>query len=252
MAWRAARSLLVLHRQLQAGAPRARPPATGADEWGLVGDAAHDPTSDHTPHNFAGWGSQIVTAADFPNRPDLGLDAHQVLDDIRRSKDPRAKYGISNGEIFSNHAVEEHGRSYDPWDWRPYLKSNGTYPADRHFTHGHLSTVGDIRADGEQPWHTIGATMELPRTATKVSSGRNRTDVDALSDLERMRLYFAGEMTLAEAGFGGDSPLAKLTNAVLNPVPALTVTREQLVDALGAIAPQIGSAMVDALYKRLS
>lgn len=152
MAWRAARSLLTLHRQLKA-ASRAAPPATGADEWGLIGDALHDPTSDHAPHDFPGWGDDIVTAADFPNRPDLGLDAHQVLDDIRRSHDPRAKYGISNGQIFSNHDVWQDGVFYPAWSWRPYKGS------DKHFTHGHLSVVGDARADGEQPWATIGGTM---------------------------------------------------------------------------------------------
>ncbi|WP_432829141.1 hypothetical protein [Dactylosporangium sp. CA-092794] len=149
MAWRAARSLLVLQQQLKAGAPRAAPPATGADEWGLIGDAAHDPTSDHTPHDFPGWGNDIVTAADFPNRPDLGLDAHKVLDDIRRSHDARVKYGISNGQMFSSYAV----KGFDPWTWRPYNPKNG----DKHFTHGHLSVVGDSRADGTQPWATIGA-----------------------------------------------------------------------------------------------
>lgn len=148
MAWRAARSLLVLHQQLQAGAPRAKPPATAADAWGLVGDAKHDPTSDHSPKNYPGWGAQIVTAADFPNRPDLGLDAHQVLDDIRRSRDARVKYGISNGQMFSSYRVS----GYDAWTWRPYSPKNG----DRHFTHGHLSVVGDARADGTQPWATIG------------------------------------------------------------------------------------------------
>jgi hypothetical protein len=152
MAWRAAQSLLVLHQQLQAGAPRAKPPATSEDEWGLLGDSAHDPSSDHTPHDFPGWGNDIVTAADFPNRPDLGLDAHQVLDDIRRAQDERAKYGISNGQIFSNHEVTEGGRTYPAWTWRPYNPKNG----DRHFTHGHLSVVGDSRADGTQPWPTIG------------------------------------------------------------------------------------------------
>ncbi|WP_433067472.1 hypothetical protein [Dactylosporangium sp. CS-033363] len=143
----------MLQQQLQAGAPRARPPGTGADEWGLIGDAAHDPTSDHTPHDFSGLGKAVVTAADFPNRPDLGLDAHLVLDDIRRARDPRAKYGISNGEIFSNHAVTEGGKTYPAWTWRPYRPKNG----DRHFTHGHLSVVGDARADGTQAWPTIGA-----------------------------------------------------------------------------------------------
>lgn len=160
MAWRPARSLPVLHEQLKAGS-RARPPATGVDEWGLLGDAAHDPTSDHAPKDFPGWGNDIVTAADFPNRPDLGLDAHRALDDIRRSRDPRVKYGISNGQIFSNHAVTEHGHSYGAWEWRPYLNSSGRPPLDGHYTHGHVSVVGDARADGTQPWQTIGAPSAL-------------------------------------------------------------------------------------------
>lgn len=157
MTWRAAASLLVLHAQLKAGAPRAAPPATRVDEWGLVGDLAHTSASDHTPHDFAGWGTAIVTAADFPNRPDLGLDAHQVLDDIRRSRDPRAKYGISNGQIFSNHPADEHGHHYDAWQWRPYLNADGSKPSDGHYTHGHLSVVGAAVSDGTQPWQTIGA-----------------------------------------------------------------------------------------------
>ncbi len=155
MTWRAANSLLVLHAQLKRGS-RAAPPATGAAEWGLIGDALHDPSSDHTPHDFPGWGNDIVTAADFPNRPDLGLDAHKVLDDIRHARDVRAKYGISNGQIFSNHTVSQGGVSYDAWTWRPYGGS------DQHRTHGHLSVVGDARADGTQPWPTIGGkTMEV-------------------------------------------------------------------------------------------
>ncbi|WP_433049152.1 hypothetical protein [Dactylosporangium sp. CS-033363] len=72
-----------------------------------------------------------------------------MLDDIRRSRDARVKYGISNGQIFSSYAVS----GYPAWAWRPYNPKNG----DRHFTHGHLSVVGDSRADGTQPWQTIGA-----------------------------------------------------------------------------------------------
>jgi len=155
VAWRAARSLLKLQRQLQKAAPKAAPRKAGtpgqvgADEWGLIGDPAHT-TGDHLAKNFPGWGNQIVTAGDFPNRPDLGLDAHQVLDDIRRSRDARVKYGISNGQIYSSYAVS----GYGAWTWRPYNPKNG----DKHFTHGHLSVVGDARADGEQDWQTIGRT----------------------------------------------------------------------------------------------
>ena len=156
MAWRVAKSILTLHEQLKRGAPRAAPPATSPDSWGTLGDVLHDTTSDHVPHNYPGWGNQIVTAGDFPNVPGLGLDAHQVLDDIRRSRDGRAKYGISNDQIFSNHAVTQDGTLYPAWTWRPYLPHDPT--RDRHYEHGHLSVVGDSRADGTQPWQTIGAT----------------------------------------------------------------------------------------------
>lgn len=161
MAWRTARSLLVLHAQLKAGS-RAAPPATEPNAWGTIGDAVHDPTSDHSPHNFPGWGSQIVTAADFPNRPDFGLDAHQVLDDIRRSRDGRVKYGISNGQMFSSYASS----GYGAWTWRPYNPRNG----DRHFTHGHLSVQGDARSDGSQPWATIGRAAAAPAAPTPTST----------------------------------------------------------------------------------
>jgi hypothetical protein len=143
MTWRAARSLPVLHAQLKAGT-RAAPPATPAGAWGLVGDTSHTSTSDHSPKDFPGWGDGIVTAADFPDRPDLGLDARQVLDTIRRWRDSRVKYGISHGQMFSSYPTS----SYPAWTWRPYNGSDG------HWTHGHLSVVGDARADGEQPWAT--------------------------------------------------------------------------------------------------
>lgn len=155
MAWRTARSITTLHTQLARGAPRSVPPATSPDAWGTIGDVRHDTTSDHVPHNFPGWGSQIVTAGDFPNAPALGLDAWKVLDDIRRSRDDRAKYGISNDQIFSNHPVTQDGKTYPAWTWRPYLPhDNGR---DRHYDHGHLSVVGDARADDTRPWKTIGA-----------------------------------------------------------------------------------------------
>jgi hypothetical protein len=145
MTWRVARSVLALHAQLRA-ATRAAPPATSAAEWGTIGDTSHTSTSDHSPHDFPGWGNEIVTAGDFPDRPDLGLDARQVLDNIRRSRDPRVKYGISHGQMFSSYPTS----SFPAWTWRPYSGSDG------HWTHGHLSVVGDARADGTQPWQTIG------------------------------------------------------------------------------------------------
>jgi len=155
MTWRAARSLLQLQRQLKAGAPRAAPPATPADAWGLVGDTAHSSTSDHTPHDFPGWGTQIVTAADFPHAPALGLDSRQVCEDIRRSRDPRVKYMISQDQICSSYPTSTRAA----WTWGPYNPNDPN--RDRHDTHAHLSVVGDARADGEAPWRTIGAVAPI-------------------------------------------------------------------------------------------
>lgn len=232
MTWRAARSLLVLHRQLQAGAPRAKPPGTGADEWGLIGDAEHDPSSDHSPHDFSGWGSQIVTAGDFPNRPDLGLDAHAVLDDIRRARDPRAKYGISNGQIWSNHSVD----GYAAWTWRPYSGSS-----DKHFTHGHLSVVGDSRADGEQPWPTIGAD-DMEQTDKLIAPWNDGTVGNALAVVmeERKGLW----VDVNGTGYGAPKPNSAL-GLILGKLDALlgrpTVDVAALAAALqGPLAEALG------------
>lgn len=142
MAWRPAKSLVVLVGQLKPLAPTA--PAVA---WGYIGDANHTSTSDHSPKDFPGWGSDIVTATDFPNG--YGLDARTVLDAIRQSRDPRVKYGISNGQMFSSYVSST---GVPAWTWRTYTGADG------HFGHGHLSVVGDKRADGEQPWQ-IGGTV---------------------------------------------------------------------------------------------
>lgn len=247
MAWRAAKSLLTLHAQLKAGS-RAAPPATGAAEWGLIGDVAHDSTSDHAPHDFPGWGSQIVTAADFPNRPDLGLNAAAVLDAIRQSRDSRVKYGISNGHIFSNRPVG----NYAAWAWRPYSGS------DQHETHGHLSVVGDARADDTRPWQTIGASGlgeademalsdTLPGTKSPDHPSTDRTPTEGLADLVTLRLVLIGQKSLKEAGYPDSSPLAQIIAvAKAGPAPTAEVP-EAVLDAaldraLGRFLARLGDA----------
>ncbi len=139
-------------------------PKAAATSWGLKGDDKHESTSDHTPHDFAGWGSDIVTAADFPKAGDL--DPRAVLDAIRLSRDDRAKYGISNGEMFSSYPA--HG--FAAWTWRPYSGADG------HFTHGHLSVVGDKRADNERPWAIVPVGNKYPGRVLKVADPNLRGD----------------------------------------------------------------------------
>ncbi|RPJ37799.1 MAG: hypothetical protein EHM35_06010, partial [Planctomycetaceae bacterium] len=89
MAWRAAKSLTEFHKGLKKAYPRSVPPATDVNSWGIIGDLDHNNTSDHSPHNFPGWGNDIVTAADWPHAPNLGLDAGKVAEFLRLSHDAR-------------------------------------------------------------------------------------------------------------------------------------------------------------------
>lgn len=242
MSWRAASSLLTLQQQLKGQAPRARPRPEGEvdpNAWGLIGDAAHEPDSDHTPHNFPGLGAQVVTAADFPNRPDLGLDAHRVLDNIRLSHDPRVKYGISNGQMFSSYAA--HG--YAAWVWRPY---DGD---DKHRDHGHLSVVGDARADGTQPWATGGSGMagEFADQALKTLDGSNALGVvytrlsggDSNEVLPYSLRKLAGQLTAvgsqASSNGGGISQILSKLNAIEARLDALENVQQQ-PSVLGDVA----------------
>ena len=145
--WRPAACLPVFHRQLAAEHPAARPPATDPDSWGLKGDGAHDSTSDHAPHDFPEWGRNIVTAADVPHAPKLGLDLGPIMESLRLSHDDRIKYVIFDGRIFSSYAIG----SRRAWEWGPYGGK------DQHRDHGHLSVVGDRRSDNTRPWQTGGA-----------------------------------------------------------------------------------------------
>lgn len=152
MAWRPARSLTVLRDQIQAAYWWAAPPATPVTSWGMYGDAEHDPESDHVPHDFPGWGEDIVTALDFPHRTDLQLDAFVIVEAIRLSKDPRVKYVIFNKRQYSSYWRN----GIPPYTWRPY---SGTNP---HTDHAHVSVVGDSRADGVQLWQIGEPPMLTP------------------------------------------------------------------------------------------
>lgn len=134
--WRVAESIKTLQRQLRPLAP-----AAPAVAFGTIADSVHAETSQHYPKIYPGLGSTpVVCAGDFPKAGSLNPRA--VLDAIRLSRDPRVLYGISQGQQFSSYPA--HG--YPPYTWRPYSGSDG------HFDHGHLSVVGDKRADDPRLW----------------------------------------------------------------------------------------------------
>lgn len=133
MAWRLAKSLERLRREINAMAPN-----RNKSHDGTIGDAAHaSRKSDHNPWVDDG----VVTAIDITHDPQNGVDCNKIVKALKDSKDPRQKYIIWNSQIWNP--------SVSP-DWRPYGGSN---PHTQHF---HLSVVPQRALyDSEKDWTAI-------------------------------------------------------------------------------------------------
>ncbi len=143
--WRLARSLTKLREEVNAAYP-GRP--TNSD--GTIGDAAHSSRkSDHNP-NSAG----IVCALDLTEWVQNGIEMNDVLAEIlRASRDPRIKYVISDGRMFSSYSTS-HRRA---WEWGPYNGFN------KHTKHVHVSVLGHY-ADTITPWNIKTEEYQMPPT----------------------------------------------------------------------------------------
>lgn len=149
MAWRVAKSLEVLLKQVNK-----KWPGRSKASDGSVGDTKHSARkSDHNP-TAAG----IVCARDFTHDPKHGLDARELAEALLASKDPRIKYVISNGEIASGT-----GANHPAWKWRPYSGVNA------HRKHVHIS----VKADKALYDSTVAWKLDVKTKATKKpASGR--------------------------------------------------------------------------------
>jgi hypothetical protein len=130
---RVAHSLEILRQEINLAYP-GRP--TGSD--GALGDTAHaNRVSDHNP-NYLG----IVCARDFTEWVTNGVEMNDVLAEfLRKSRDSRIKYVISDGKMFSSYPIRGY---YNAWMWRPY---NGV---NKHTKHVHVSVHGNY--DDRRPW----------------------------------------------------------------------------------------------------
>jgi lysozyme family protein len=139
---RVAKSLKTLRRQVDAAAP-----GRSIRSDGTKGDGAHaNRKSDHNPWVFDGTFG-VVTAIDITHdKPHL--DSERLAETLRRSRDQRIKYIISNRKIASASAKG----SVPAWTWRAYTGSN---PHDKHC---HLSVSSEkARYDSEADWPIAGA-----------------------------------------------------------------------------------------------
>ena len=167
--WRVARSLESLRAQVNAAHP-ARSKASD----GTIGDTAHAATvSDHNPD--AGG---VVRALDLTHDPAHGVDAGDLAEQLRLSRDPRLKYVIADRRIFAGNAGPQ------PWVWRAYA---GTDP---HTSHVHVSVLPGTPGD------TTGA-FNLTRSPSKITPTPGKAfDMATLDDLKRaLREVLAEEET---------------------------------------------------------
>lgn len=131
--WVLAAPLVSLYLQLNATAPRR---STVSD--GSIGDAAHSSrASDHNPVRG------VVRALDITDDPAGGMDALWLREALRASEDPRIRYVISEGQMFSAYPTAKH----PAWTWRPYNGVNG------HFQHVHISVVEAPIGDRSGMWN---------------------------------------------------------------------------------------------------
>lgn len=132
--WSLARSLVALRAEYD----RAWPGRDTTSD-GTIGDDAHaGRTSDHNPD--AGG---VVRALDLDGDVPGGIDgAADLAEHLRDRRDPRVKYVIHAGRMFSAY---DHAQG-PAWTWRPYTGPNP------HTGHVHVSVVADRRAQDDAPW----------------------------------------------------------------------------------------------------
>jgi hypothetical protein len=112
---------------------------------------------------------------DLTHDPAGGFDSYAFAEMLRRQRDPRIKYVISNRRIFSSEVT--------PWEWRRY---NGTNPHDHHV---HISVLSDkAHYDDVRPWDisNIPASPPQPDRPPAKPTLRLGSSGEAVLYLQRM------------------------------------------------------------------
>lgn len=150
--WRVAHSLETLLKQVNALAPHRR-----KSDDGTIGDAAHaSRTSDHNPYIRVG-NEGVVRALDVTHAPESGFDAYAYAEVLRKNRDPRIRYIISNYKIA-------YGKGHaNAWEWQPYRVPPNLNP---HNHHTHVSvTEKESEFDDPTPWNLNGMDAEVEAQA---------------------------------------------------------------------------------------
>lgn len=138
--WKAAPALLQLLSQVNAKWPN-----RSKESDGLIGDASHQSRkSDHDPNSFG-----IVCALDITNDPLHGLVSEELAEALRKAKDPRLHYIISNRKIANV--------DIDGGNWRLYSGIN----AHNHHCHISVRQYAEFW-DDRSPWKLDEVAAPVP------------------------------------------------------------------------------------------
>lgn len=142
MTWRVAHALGGRGDEGLLGEVNASAPQRSKASDGAIGDPRHSArVSDHNPCRCC----RVVCARDFTHDPAGGFDSYVFAEWLRgrvRAGEPRVRYVISNGRIFSGR-----GQSHAAGAWRPYTGAN------KHAHHVHVSVRhGPDYYDNAAPW----------------------------------------------------------------------------------------------------
>lgn len=149
MDWRLAKSLIQLRAELDTIYPKRDRSSDGS-----IGDAAHaSRTSDHNPWVHDHNEQPIVTAIDIDKDIGPGFVSRDLAEWLRQRRDPRIKYAISNGQMFSSYG----NNARKAWEWGVYTGSNA------HKEHMHLSVLDrEPLFDSQTPWNIISIKSKQP------------------------------------------------------------------------------------------
>lgn len=213
MAWRLAKSLMVLRDQVNALSPNRSKVSDGT-----IGNAEHSArASDHNP-NEAG----VVCAMDLTHDPAHGIDSEVLANALLATMDHRVKYIISNKKIASGAGGPQ------PWRWRPYTGKNP------HNHHMHISVRSDA-ADVTSPWDfdlKVSTTQAFkPVQAPKnpvLALGTKGPDVDRL----QQALAAKGAKITPDSDFGPKTKTAVMSFQKANGLVADGIVGASTWDAL--------------------
>lgn len=170
MAWRLARSLEQLRREVNAHAPRRSKASDGT-----IGDPAHaSRPSRHNPNNAG-----VVCGIDITHDPANGCDVHAFARRHVQHPHPNLDNVISNGEIASRKTG---------WKWVRYTGSN------EHRKHAHFGVgVGPDSEprppyDDQTPWGFAPAPVPHPPEEVDVI-GKDQLDDRKAAARQIIRLY---------------------------------------------------------------